>query len=533
MSILVSVIVPIYNVYPYLDRCIESIVNQTYTNIEILLINDGSTDQSLDKCLEWRKKDDRIIVIDKKNEKLGPTRNYGIQIARGEYITAIDSDDWVDKRYIECFIYNALKYGADMVIGDALRYFQKDNSMYASMNAKAFSVYDTTEKKIMLMKNRPFASFCAKLYKKSMLIQNHICQPPTSAQDIAVLIQCIACSEIIVTIPDQLYNYWMDRDNSTINTIDRSEDFIKVFEQSVQDMKRLELFSKYREGQLAFLMRIASIMLKNCSSVEKRNFLSSRYEELFNNTFPGWQSEVGMKWVVYGSFNAKWVAQQISHSQICTPVHICFTGLISQFMGETNRDYIVVHPNITREKALRADILGGMTNLKITDEVGILIDFLNECNDVVITDEDVYITKSEAFEESSLKEMKVKRIIKFGTEEFMCLWKNACKKFVSFLEELNVQVPIYLLKMRLAKGYGRFSCEELFANQDEIELINDKLSEMESFFCSSYNKVIYIEGEDELFFARTGYRFGVKPYYLNTYLYEDLAKKIWLRHTTS
>ena len=533
MDNLVSIIVPIYNVYPYLDRCIESIVNQTYRNIEILLINDGSTDESLDKCVEWRKKDNRIIVIDKKNEKLGPTRNYGIHIARGEYVTSIDPDDWLHERCVECLLDNALKYDADMVIGDYVSYFEKDKRKYNTSGIKTFSVFDTIEKKIMFMMQRPIVSFLGKIYKKSMLIQNHIMQPATAAQDLAVLVQCIACSKVVVRIPDQGWYYWNDREDSISNRSDKGEDYIEVFEYSVNDMKRLGLFEEYRDGQLAILMYNASTVLNQCKSIERKNILSLKYKELFDKTFPGWQDEVGMAWAVYGSFNSRWVAQRISKSVICTPVHICFTGLISQFMGEINFDYAVDHPNPTRERALHADILGGMANFKIADEVGILIDFLNECNDVVITDEDVYITKSEAFVESSLKEMKVKHTIKFGTEEFMDLWKEACKKFVTFLEELNVQVPVYLLKMRLAKGSGRFACEELFVNQEEIETVNDKLLEMEHFFCNCYKNAIYIEGEDELYFARTGYRFGVKPYYLNWYLYDDIANKIRSQSVTS
>lgn len=533
MNILVSVIVPVYNVYPYLDRCIESIVSQTYTDIEILLINDGSTDQSLEKCLEWRKRDDRIIVIDKKNEKLGPTRNYGIHIARGEYITAIDSDDWVDKRYIECLIYNASKYGADMVVSNALWYSQKDNSVHTKPTMKTFSVLDTAEKKIMFMKNRPLTSFCAKLYKKNMLIQNHICQPPTSVQDLAVLVQCIACSEVIVTIPDQLWYYWNDRDNSISNTVDKSDDYIKIFEQSVRDMKRLGLFSKYREGQLAILMYHASLTLKRCNSVERRNLLNSKYEELFNNAFPGWQSEVGMKWAVYGSFNARWVAQQISHSLICTPLHMCFTGLISQFQGGCNKKYKIYHSNKIRENAVKNDMMGKLNNFCIHNEVGILIDFLEERHDIVVTEDDTYFTKSDAFEECTIEDMRIKKIIKFGSKEFMRLWEDSCVCFVEFLKKMEIQAPVYLLKMRLAKGYGTGFCENMFDDIVKIEQANKIIEYMEGFFCKQYQSAIYIEGEDNLYYSQVAQEYGCEPCHLNWYLYEDLADKIRFHHTTA
>ena len=100
---LISVIIPVYNVEKYLDRCVESVVNQTYKNLEIILIDDGSTDNCLAKCDEWARKDSRIKVIHKKNGGLSDARNAGLKIAQGKYIGFVDSDDW-----IRCDMYQML-----------------------------------------------------------------------------------------------------------------------------------------------------------------------------------------------------------------------------------------------------------------------------------------------------------------------------------------------------------------------------------------------------------------------------------------
>lgn len=89
----VSVIIPIYNTFNYIPECLDSIINQTYTNLEIILVNDGSTDKSLDLCYEYASKDKRIIVINKSNEGLSSARNTGLDIATGEFISFVDSDD--------------------------------------------------------------------------------------------------------------------------------------------------------------------------------------------------------------------------------------------------------------------------------------------------------------------------------------------------------------------------------------------------------------------------------------------------------
>ena len=99
---LISIMVPVYNVEKYLRQCLDSIVNQTYSNLEIILIDDGSKDSSGDICDEYAKLDSRIVVIHQENRGLSQTRNVGIAAAKGEYIMFVDSDDWVDREM--CFV---------------------------------------------------------------------------------------------------------------------------------------------------------------------------------------------------------------------------------------------------------------------------------------------------------------------------------------------------------------------------------------------------------------------------------------------
>ena len=108
MEELISVIVPIYNVEKYLNKCIESIINQSYSNLEIILVDDGSKDSSGIMCDSYILKDKRIKVIHKENGGLSDARNVGIDKAKGEYIVFIDSDDWIDEKMIE-ILYNIIK----------------------------------------------------------------------------------------------------------------------------------------------------------------------------------------------------------------------------------------------------------------------------------------------------------------------------------------------------------------------------------------------------------------------------------------
>lgn len=139
---LVSIIVPVYKVEPYLRRCLDSIVNQTYTNLEIILVDDGSPDGCPQICDEYAAKDKRIVVIHKKNGGLSDARNAGLDICKGEYISFVDSDDWIVLNYIEVLLSINTKENADITIGNHKKVgeskeidFCKKNDEYKVLNS--------------------------------------------------------------------------------------------------------------------------------------------------------------------------------------------------------------------------------------------------------------------------------------------------------------------------------------------------------------------------------------------------------------
>lgn len=112
---LISVIIPVYGVEKYISQCLESVINQTYKNLEIIVVNDGTKDRSADIAKEYAAKDSRIKVYDFKNGGLSVARNRGLEIATGDYISYIDSDDWLDTKMYETLLEAAMKNDADMV----------------------------------------------------------------------------------------------------------------------------------------------------------------------------------------------------------------------------------------------------------------------------------------------------------------------------------------------------------------------------------------------------------------------------------
>ena len=140
MQCLISVIVPIYNVEKYLNKCVDSIISQTYKNLEIILVDDGSSDNCPKICDKYADSDSRIKVVHKKNGGLSDARNAGLKIATGEYIFFIDSDDWIKPQTLLCMMETAQKYSADIVECNVMYYY--DNKNEEKYNDDQFAVYD-------------------------------------------------------------------------------------------------------------------------------------------------------------------------------------------------------------------------------------------------------------------------------------------------------------------------------------------------------------------------------------------------------
>lgn len=144
-NILVSLVLPIYNVEKYLERCMKSIINQTYQNLEIILVDDGSTDSCPELCDEWEKRDSRVVVIHKTNAGLGMARNTGIDVATGKYIYFIDSDDFIEQDTIKQLVEIAEKNCADVVTFGFNTIDYKGHIVKTTLPSTAKSIYEGKE----------------------------------------------------------------------------------------------------------------------------------------------------------------------------------------------------------------------------------------------------------------------------------------------------------------------------------------------------------------------------------------------------
>lgn len=211
---LISVIVPVYNVSVYLRKCIESIRNSTYINLEIILVDDGSTDGSGNICDHYEKIDDRITVIHKKNGGLSSARNVGLDIATGLYISFIDSDDYISDKMFEAMLRKALDMDADIVQCGVFRVDEYGN-LYKKSYAKECYLRNESVIESFFTTSQIPVILCNKLFKKQLISSTRMVEGKNN-EDNMFMIDILSKIKCFVSIEDAFY-YYLNRSNSIMN----------------------------------------------------------------------------------------------------------------------------------------------------------------------------------------------------------------------------------------------------------------------------------------------------------------------------
>ena len=216
----ISVIIPVYNTEKYLQKCLNSLVNQTLDDIEIICINDGSTDNSKNILENYAKKDSRIKIIDQPNSRQGVARNNGFAQATGEYIGYVDSDDWIDLNYFEKLYITAKEYDADIALATNIRVHLTKSKK--RLKIKDIKVANTLNEKFSLAKQWKNECPTNKIYRRKMLIDNQIVWPEgVFCEDKIYTTKAVFYANKIVTVPGINY-YYFDNPTSTVNKRDKN-----------------------------------------------------------------------------------------------------------------------------------------------------------------------------------------------------------------------------------------------------------------------------------------------------------------------
>lgn len=309
----VSIVVPVYNMQKYLKECMESLINQTLQEIEIICVDDGSTDASSVMLDEYAQKDNRIKVIHKENAGYGQTMNVGIAACTGEYIGIVEPDDYVELETYETLYQRAKENQLDMISADHKRFVGNEGD-------RAFRVYNITNEESLYnivlnpSVNRDVmrGNFInpAGLFRKKFLEENHILHnetPGASYQDLGFAFQTLTFSERMMLIDTPLYCYRQDNPNSSIASKAKAHCVIEEYQYIYNIIKKnyekigsfLPQYQKRRFGSYMYTCnRIAMEYKKEFIYRMREEFIESqKKEELVTTEFPDkWKQQ--LNWII-------------------------------------------------------------------------------------------------------------------------------------------------------------------------------------------------------------------------------------------
>lgn len=290
-NVILSIIVPIYNVEKYLRNCIDSILNQTFEEFELILVNDGSPDLSLEICREYEKKDERIIVVDKENGGLSDARNVGIDIAKGKYIGFVDSDDWVEKSMYETLVYILEKYNADIAQCEYIR-AENENIKKKNEDKIVEKCFDRELALDNLYNELTVSTVVAwnKIYKRELF--DNIRYPKGKLhEDEFTTYKLIDRANKIAYINKKLY-YYRDTPNSIVNSEYniRRLDYFEALEERMRYFEKQENKKIVAKTIVMYYFRLVECYYRDKNINEKEelqkiinNKLKVAYKTLMNN----------------------------------------------------------------------------------------------------------------------------------------------------------------------------------------------------------------------------------------------------------
>lgn len=267
----VSVIIPCYNVEAYLAECLDSVINQTLKEIEIVCINDGSKDSTLEILQRYAEKDERIVLISQENSGLSKTRNRGVELAKGEFITFLDSDDWVDLDFLEKLYNAASKNSCDIACATVIR--KRPKAQKYRFHYIEEKVYKTLEEKINICRVPECCYACGKLFKTDF-IKDKPFKVGVYFEDVLWIPEVLKQSNAIVTIPESAYWYRVNPNSITKKaTPAKQNDSYKAKKYIVEFFKEnnIELPKKnqYPTKEVKYLFNIPIIRVKDYGEVDK------------------------------------------------------------------------------------------------------------------------------------------------------------------------------------------------------------------------------------------------------------------------
>lgn len=526
---LVSIIIPVYNVEHYIDRCLESVTNQTYKNLEILIMEGKSTDNSLDKVRSWAEKDGRIIVVSRTDDGLGDARNYAVNMSTGDYLLFLDADD----RLSETFVEDTLKIAVsdseiDMVNGN-IRMISNGNLVDKIGDEWTVDVVcDENDKTEYMVYAVNF--IWGRLFRKDFFTKAKILQPALPFEDLCVFPYMILMARKIGFCHSCFVFYEADREDALSADRMTYRKVKDVTEHAACLLRDHGLYDKYRDEFNLCMFAHARQIMMHCLGVNGYRNLPADDKESFAFMQSIKPRDLNGRYCVYGSFTLRWVVQHMICGEENTAKHFAFTNLIAQFSKPTVLKEFRLS-NKFRQTALNDDYNGVLEEYLRRNEIDtILIDFLEEIRDIVLCEDGNYYTYSEAasdYENECGPDTGQKETIRWNSEEWWNLWQEACRKLIELLKATcsSKGITLLLVEDRFAPEYIKNDiCHKYDINAEKENL----LKKMYRFFEDNCESIIVCKSEKSLVYTDMAGKssYPARPEYMNPAYYRNMARKI-------
>lgn len=472
---MVSLIIPVYNIEDYIDKCLTSVVNQTYKNLEILVMEGRSTDNSLEWVLTYAKMDERIAVISRKDGGLGPARNYALKVAQGEYVCFLDGDDWLSETYVE----EAMRYAADdvdMIQTAFYRSYHDGSTLYCgSCCADGTEEDDVSHKNYMLYGNN---SMWGKLIRRDLFERYGIIQSTTPFEDLSVYPALVAGARRIASANRAVMYYRENRQGSLLGNESAYLWFNEVFRWSEDMLRRTGNEEKYRKIFDYTMFRHMENIYRRCLGDHKWEDLFLKDNEtnaIFKEHYRKYMAFKEQEYWLYGGFSLRWVIHRLPNGKEGLLKHFAHRRLLKDDGEESTSEF--------KNEELDASSLGQPKYL--------FVDFMNEC------------------EGSSI-------LPDIGR------WKDRCMQLTKAVKKNFDMNKVVLFKNYYADTYQDNG--KRIAYPSDVKKRNLLLEEMYGFFMKQMEGVKVFEVPQNLRYTdMTGQTYEPSPEYYNANAYNHMA----------
>ena len=508
-----------------MEECLRSACNQNFVNYEIILINDGSKDNSSVICKEWLEQCNKIRYYEQENQGLGETRNRGVSLAKGEYVAFMDSDDWVEADYLESLYFTLVKEKAEICL--ATEFFQFDEKTQSTV--KVVSEYRKDRFEAM---SYQYPSMCWKLFKRSLFIENRIRFSRLPYEDTAVYPLLMLKAHKVSYLEKAIYHYRINTGKSITNNVSNVFRYAETLEQLVKGSRKLGIFYKNQK----LVRDICLIHLASGLGVGRNNFENERYLKLLEvykcfleKYFPEWKEERSVHYWLWGSYNLCRIMsyKKLEYNLIKEdlPYYFGFSSIISLMSCKEQSILTPKHDNIFRQEMLNKEFNKNFLEITVDQSDYILIDLLEERYDLIKTDSNIYITKSEALIESDFFNKNNQAEFVDEPEVRLEVWQEKFRDFIKLIKKNFNNDHIILFEFYLTRKFCSDLGEKEFEGFD-IDKVNNKLKNYYDFFKENLPGIIIMESPLEFNYTDGNSKYGYGPWYFNSALHRILAQKL-------